>query len=339
MLMKHVLAFFRRFIPEPLPLNSWLQCSLWAACGSVLLGFAINITQQKAALFGVVLGVFFLLEGMLLIYYFCMHLCFYKMKTPVAYFVWPLLSLMLSLIGVHGLFPLLPDVLQKSTPFELGLLCFVSVTLLLMLSRQLHKLVQRTEMGRLVPQINHHFLFNTLNRAVCLLPLHPTLAQTTLLGLSGLYRMVLEQKTYQSILKEIDVAKHYIHIEKMRLEKRLHVSWDISLKDPENTLVPSMLLQPLIENSIGHGIETLQTGGTVEIKIWEQKNSLLCELSNPAPVSQQAASPGHGVAQQNLARRLGCLYGRNYSFNTLRKNGRYFLKLDLPLKKYETINF
>ena len=153
---------------------------------------------------------------------------------------------------------------------------------------------------------------------------------TTRLG--SLLRHSLDQRSHWSRLRaEIGFARQYLSIERVRFRKRLRVHWRVQ-RTCAPAVVPSMLLQPLVENSLKHGIARLPEGGTVEVTIRCTDNRLRIFIANPSPPGPKDARR-EGVGLQNLRSRLDHLYGSDYTFTVQHDAaGRFQAELDLPLR-------
>ncbi len=130
-------------------------------------------------------------------------------------------------------------------------------------------------------RIRPHFLFNTLNAVLSLIRKDPQRAEHALEDLADLYRMVMADAADLTTLgREIELARQYLNLEQLRLGPRLAVEWKIE-DAPRDALVPPLLLQPLVENAVYHGIEPGVAPGTIEIAIGREQDRLHVRLTNP----------------------------------------------------------
>ena len=132
-------------------------------------------------------------------------------------------------------------------------------------------------------RIRPHFLFNSLNSVLSLMPEDPKRAEAMLENLSDLFRAVLsEAGSLVALGQEIELTKTYLDIESIRLGERLRVSWDC---DPEvnAVLLPPLVLQPLVENAIVHGVAQCPQGGLIKISTTKSRGELVLTVSNPLP--------------------------------------------------------
>ncbi len=168
-------------------------------------------------------------------------------------------------------------------------------------------------------QLNPHFLFNTLNAINALVKLEENdRAREMLLSLSNFLRHSLEQDGIENVPleQELESLKLYLNIEKARFEDRLILEFDIQ-PAARQALVPGLILQPLIENSMKYAIADSEEGGTVRVKARILGNELQLEVSDTGPGMDSAQGfPGRGVGLQNTLARLEILYGSRYIFET-----------------------
>jgi len=168
-------------------------------------------------------------------------------------------------------------------------------------------------------QLNPHFLFNTLNAINALVKLHDNeKAQEMIQFLSEFLRHTLEQDAVQnvSLEEELESLMLYLNIEKTRFEDRLALEFEIEPR-ARQALVPGLILQPIIENSMKYAIETSEDGGTVRVKACVRDDELQLEVSDTGPgMKAEHSVQGRGVGLRNTLDRLETLYGSDYSFET-----------------------
>jgi len=184
----------------------------------------------------------------------------------------------------------------------------------------------------LLHRIRYHFLFNTLNTTIGLVKPHPELAEANLGNLSEIFRMMLFQETQTSLAEEIRMAQCYVEMERLRLGDRLRVEWRLDCGDTARIRVPSILLQPLIENAIYHGVETRAGGGTVRVAVTGDDRRLVFDIRNPVNGGGRSRR-GNRVARNNIRLRLTQAYGGDFVFNDERRTQEYRVKINIPLEK------
>jgi two-component system sensor histidine kinase AlgZ len=156
-------------------------------------------------------------------------------------------------------------------------------------------------------RIRPHFLFNSLNAVLSLIRARPQQAEAALESLSDLFRAAMRDPGEMiSLADEIALGKQYFELERLRLGERLAVDWQIGAVSM-NLPIPPLMLQPLLENAVYHGIEPSPEGGTVSVSITQHGDELRIAIANPnAGQSQHAA--GNHIAVANIRERLALYY-------------------------------
>jgi signal transduction histidine kinase len=169
-------------------------------------------------------------------------------------------------------------------------------------------------LSALSSRLNPHFLFNALNSIAELVHRDPAAADRMIVGLSALLRSSLERSgTMQVPLhEELRLLGYYLDIEKVRLGSRLHVEWQIQAASLA-AMVPPLLLQPLVENAVRHGISRRLTPGVVIVRAEHSAGRLMLEVHDDGGVDAPT-SAGFGTGLSTTRARLECLYGANFSF-------------------------
>lgn len=177
---------------------------------------------------------------------------------------------------------------------------------------ELQQALATSELQALKSQLHPHFLFNTLHGISTLIDSDRTLAKTMLLRLSSLLRKALQHDSADLIRLEEEVSflEQYLDLEKIRLGERLEVRWKIAAETDE-LLVPQMILQPLVENALLHGIACCREGGWIEIASRRTENSLELRVQNSVAGEQQR---GMGLGLKNTQARLKFLYHDEATF-------------------------
>jgi len=195
---------------------------------------------------------------------------------------------------------------------------------------QLQARLASAELQVLKMQLHPHFLFNTLNTIYNLVPVNGREAQNMIARLSDLLRFSLDHVTTEKVTLEQEMAllMGYLEIEKVRFEERLHVETEI----PKETLraeVPNMILQPLVENAIRHGIGKKATGGMIRIAARRRDSRLeIIVHDDGAPPPPGRENTGIGLA--NTRARLTKLYGKNFVFALQPVNPGTKVTLEIP---------
>jgi two-component system LytT family sensor kinase len=225
-----------------------------------------------------------------------------------------------------------------SAPIVVGIALKVWNALRVELSLEEQKrLVLEARLDALQRQINPHFLFNTLNSIASLVRSQPELARVMTVKLANILRALLkDHDTYVPLSQELSFTDDYLDIEVVRFgAEKLKVEKDI---DPRtlSILVPSILLQPLIENSIKHGLEPRINGGTVTLRSQLNGDRVLIEVADDGvgmgnrPASALSRD-GAGIGMKNVKERLDVLYGDQARFKVVSNPGRgTMVSIDIP---------
>lgn len=169
------------------------------------------------------------------------------------------------------------------------------------------QVIHNARLESLLGNIRPHFLFNSLNIVSSLIRIDPQKAEEAVADLSRLFRNSLRNnRTLVPIEQEIDLSKRYLRIEQNRLGERLKVKWNVK-ELPPNQTIPPFTLQPLVENAVYHGIQTLEEGGCVEIALFEAYGEVQISVKNPMPI-EETVNHGNQVALKNIRTRLAMLY-------------------------------
>ncbi|MGD9597966.1 MAG: sensor histidine kinase [Steroidobacteraceae bacterium] len=187
----------------------------------------------------------------------------------------------------------------------------------------------RARVHALQARIRPHFLFNSMNTIAALTRSNPARAEEAVQDLADLFRASLaEKRTEITLAEEIDIAKTYERIELLRLGERLQIVWRVD-GVPPRAIVPSLMIQPLLENAIYHGIEPRAGGGTVTVT-GEYANGLVTiVVRNPLPAAA-AAHDGNRVALANIRERLVLMYGARAAVKAGRFDDEYIVTLRFP---------
>lgn len=200
--------------------------------------------------------------------------------------------------------------------------------------KSLHPSQVIAQLSFLQSKMRPHFLFNTLNSVISLIKKEPELAKKMLLNLSILLRASLkDNKDFMYLLKdEVSLCEKYLEIEKIRMGERLGVVWDIE-DSIMNCYVPKLSIQPLVENSILHGIQHLEDGGTIIIKAKNIQDKIKIEISNPvSPNSSKVDSEHNNIGMKNLQERLNICFDGDVEFNINESNNIFNVTINMPKK-------
>ena len=193
-------------------------------------------------------------------------------------------------------------------------------------TRLQEKLELLARLDSLRSRIRPHFLFNTLNSIASLIMSRPEAAEQAVEDLSELFRVSLQEaQRPTTVADELHLCELYLGIEQLRLGERLQVSWQVD-DDAREQSMPSLLLQPLVENAIYHGLSQLPQGGLISIDVKYRQGEIQVGVDNPVP--QQARSErGHHMALENIEQRLQALYGPGSSLEARHEGDRFSVRL------------
>jgi two-component system sensor histidine kinase AlgZ len=178
-------------------------------------------------------------------------------------------------------------------------------------------------------RIRPHFLFNSMNTIASLTRSNPAVAEQAVQDLADLFRANLSEKRDTITLEqECEVARTYQRIEELRLGSRLRVEWKIDSL-PRNALVPGLMLQPLLENAIYHGIEPQPEGGVVTVTGELASGLITIVVRNPVG-DHQNEREGNRLALANIRERLGLLYGERGLVKSGKFDAEYIVTLRFP---------
>ena len=194
------------------------------------------------------------------------------------------------------------------------------------LSRALHD----ARLQALRARIRPHFLFNTLNMVLAIIRSQPKQAETALEDMADLFRSAMSDTAdLVPVSTEITLSKQYIALEQLRLCERLQVNWLIE-NVPDTTLIPPLLLQPLLENAVYHGIEPLVAGGIIDVTLRNQGETFQIQVNNTCSPQQHFPRSGNKMALQNIRERLILLFDVEAQYEVERGKDFYRVTITLP---------
>jgi len=183
-------------------------------------------------------------------------------------------------------------------------------------------------LAELQARIRPHFLFNALNTAVALVRHDPARAEAVLEDLADLFRHALADPAESVTLsEEVALARRYLAIEQVRFGERLQVEWAL---DPlaGGARVPQLLLQPLVENAVKHGVEPSDSGAQVRVRTERRGDMVVITVTNTVPAGQ--GTPGQRVALRNVRDRLALLHDVRSQFQAALRDGVFRVRIEVP---------
>ena len=193
-------------------------------------------------------------------------------------------------------------------------------------------LAREAELQALKSRIQPHFLYNSLNAVGGLIGRDPEGARRMCVELAEFLRRSLAAGERASIQlgEELELVRHYLDVERIRFGERLSVEEDVETAG-EDCLLPPLLLQPLVENAVVHGISTLVEGGTVRLEARRAGNRLRIVIENPFD-PEAPARPRSGLGLKLVRERLAALYGADAIFAAKKLEGRHLAIISVPAR-------
>jgi len=181
-------------------------------------------------------------------------------------------------------------------------------------------------------RIRPHFLFNSLNAVLSLIRRDPRRAERTLEDLSDLFRALMsDSRNLVRLADEINLIERYAAIEQLRLGDRLRMSWDLD-HAPMDALMPALVLQPLLENAVYHGVEPGTGTGDVLVRVERRGNRVLVRIENPWLQPGTGTRPGNHMALDNIRERLMLFFDDEARLDARVEGARYQVDIDIPYR-------
>lgn len=230
--------------------------------------------------------------------------------------------------GVLALVGLLEPAPWWASAFGGALLSAALVAALVLRAKGGAPAATAARLAELQARIRPHFLFNTLNSAISLVRAEPRKAESLLEDLSDLFRAALMAHGESvTLADEIALAKAYLAIEQVRFGERIRVEW--ALDERANTArLPPLLLQPLVENAVKHGVEPSTSGADIKVSTQRRGSRVVIKVSNTTPAA--GSERGSGLALDNVRERLSLLHDVQAQFQSGLKDGVFQVRLEVP---------
>lgn len=197
-------------------------------------------------------------------------------------------------------------------------------------ARRLSPALPEARLQALQARIRPHFLFNSLNSVLSLVRSDPPRAEAALENLADLFRNLMgDNRELSPLARELELARAYVDLESLRLGERLKVEWRCD-NAPASALIPAMLLQPLLENAVYHGIEPKPAGGVIGVDIFTRGQQLHMVVRNPV---EETPRPGNSMALSNIRERLRLHFDVEARLSTHEAGGEFHVQVVMPLKR------
>ena len=180
-------------------------------------------------------------------------------------------------------------------------------------------------------RIRPHFLFNSLNAVLALIRRDPKRAERALEDLADLFRTLMsEPRQFVRLADEIELLERYAGLEQLRLGDRLRITWELDAA-PSDALLPPLVLQPLLENAVFHGVEPGTSTGDVLVRIERRGDRVLARIENPY-VEEQQRRAGNRMALENIRERLALFFDAEARIKTSASEARYRVEIEMPYR-------
>ncbi len=205
-------------------------------------------------------------------------------------------------------------------------------------ARQQQPALTEARLAALTARIRPHFLFNSLNAVLGVIRSDPRRAETALEELSDLFRVLMrDNRELVPLSEEIALARQYLSIERLRLGERLQVKWQIDAMPPD-ALLPPLMLQPMRDNAVYHGVEPLGDAGEITITLARVDEELQIEIGNPCPVcdsGKRKNTAGNQMALANIRERLALFFDLEARLEARAdpEGGRYDIRIVIPYRR------
>jgi len=178
-------------------------------------------------------------------------------------------------------------------------------------------------------RIRPHFLFNSLNAVLGLIRRDPKRAERALEDLADLFRILMsDARQFVRLEDEIEMLERYAELEQLRLGERLRIAWELDAA-PSDALLPPLVLQPLLENAIYHGVEPGTGAGEVLVRVERRGDRVVARVENPYPDAERSRA-GNRMALENIRERLALFFDAEARIEQRAADGRYRVEIEMP---------
>jgi len=244
------------------------------------------------------------------------------------------LAIVLALAAAaYAAFGIVPE-MQPNLARMLALSAIAAAALLAyfrLLAKAYSPALAEARLQALQARIRPHFLFNSLNTVLSLIRRDPKRAERALEDLSDLFRTLMsEPRQFVRLADEIDLLERYAALEQLRLGERLQITWEID-SAPLDALLPPLVLQPLLENAVHHGVEPGTAPGVVLVQIERRGDRVLARIENPY-IEEQQRRAGNRIALDNIRERLLLFFDAEARIRTSAADSRYRVEIEIPYR-------
>ncbi|MEO8009095.1 MAG: histidine kinase [Betaproteobacteria bacterium] len=199
-------------------------------------------------------------------------------------------------------------------------------------NRALSPALSEARLQALQARIRPHFLFNSINAVLSLIRAEPRRAETALEDLADLFRVLMaDNRDLAPLENEVELCRQYLALEKLRLGERLQIEWHVD-NMPKDALMPPLVLQPLLENAVYHGIEPSIEPGVVSVNIYHVRDQVHMVLRNPYRIDGDH-HVGNKMALGNIRERLALHFDAEASLQARAGDREYEVHITIPYVK------
>ena len=192
--------------------------------------------------------------------------------------------------------------------------------------------ITEARLQALQARIRPHFLFNSINAVLSLIRSEPQRAEAALEDMAELFRVLMrDNRELTPLADEVTLCQQYLNLEKLRLGERLVVDWNVKSM-PGDALVPPLVLQPLLENAVYHGVEPSSAPGTVSINLFLSRGEVHAILKNPIPASGRRHQTGNKMALDNVRERLALHFDAEAALESRVAKDSYEVHIRMPYR-------
>ncbi len=241
------------------------------------------------------------------------------------------MALVAAYVAAIGMAPALPRMLLLSALTTGALLVYFRL-----LTKAHSPALAEARLQALQARIRPHFLFNSLNAVLSLIRHDPQRAERALENLADLFRTLMsDARQFVRLADEIALLERYAELEQLRLGERLRISWDLDSAPPD-ALLPPLVLQPLLENAVFHGVEPGTGISDVLVSITRRGDRVVASIENPYVVNDQGQAEtqraGNRMALENIRERLQLFFDAEARIATHAAAGRYRVEIEMPYR-------
>lgn len=238
-------------------------------------------------------------------------------------------------VALHALTSRLLPVGAGSLPRQLAYALAAAAALLYYFQLRIKALspaIAEARLQALQARIRPHFLFNSINAVLSLIRSEPQRAESALEDMADLFRVLMrDNRELTPLADEVTLCRQYLDLEKLRLGERLVVDWNVKSM-PADALVPPLVLQPLLENAVYHGVEPSSAPGTVSINLFLSRGEVHAILKNPIPANGRRHQGGNKMALDNVRERLALHFDAEASLESRAGKDTYEVHIRMPYR-------